>query len=94
MTEEYAGRQVAGMDLHGRYSVPVRLTEDGRKLGPARISNCPAAVQAEMARAERTHGWYLNQHKGWYWAGDTLATAGGEVHLAQPLGVRNPSRTS
>jgi hypothetical protein len=25
---------------------------------------------------------------GWYWAADTLAAAGAEVHLAHPLGVR------
>jgi transposase len=25
---------------------------------------------------------------GWYWAADTLAEAGAEVHLAHPLGVK------
>ena len=25
---------------------------------------------------------------GWYWAADTLAAAGAEVHLAHPLGVK------
>ena len=51
MSEEYAGRQVVGMDLHRRRSVLVRMTEDGRKLGTARISNSPAALRAELARA-------------------------------------------
>jgi hypothetical protein len=32
MTEDYAGRQVAGMDLHRRRSALVRMTEDGWKL--------------------------------------------------------------
>ena len=40
----YDGRQVVGMDLHRRRSVLVRMTEDGRRLGTARIANsraCP-----------------------------------------------------
>src|SRR5215468_321210 len=45
MSEDYAGRQVAGMDLHRRRSVLVRMTEDGRKLGTARITNSPDAQQ-------------------------------------------------
>src|SRR5215470_11587577 len=51
MTEDYAGRQVVGMDLHRRRSVLVRMTEDGRKLGTVRITNSPAALRAELARA-------------------------------------------
>ena len=35
MSEEYAGRQVVGMDLHRHRSVLVRMTEDGRELGTA-----------------------------------------------------------
>jgi hypothetical protein len=50
MTEEYAGRQVVGMDLHRRRSVLVRMTEDGRKLGTARIGNSLAALRAKLAR--------------------------------------------
>jgi len=30
-------------------SVLVRMTDDGRKLGTARISNSPAALRAELA---------------------------------------------
>jgi hypothetical protein len=51
MTEEYAGRPVVGMDLHRRRSVLVRMTEDGRKLGTARVTNSSAALRAEIARA-------------------------------------------
>jgi hypothetical protein len=65
MNGDYAGRQVVGMDLHRRRSVLVRMSEDGRKLGTARISNSPAALRAELARAgknprvvlEATYGW-------------------------------------
>jgi hypothetical protein len=56
MNGDYAGRQVVGMDLHRRRSVLVRMSEDGRKLGTARIVNSPAALRAELARAGRTRG--------------------------------------
>src|SRR5690348_17029585 len=88
MTEEYAGRQVVGMDLHRRRSVLVRMTEDGKKLGTARITNSPAALRAEIARAGENPRVVLEATYGWYWAVDTLAAAGAEVHLAHPLGVK------
>jgi len=61
MTVEYAGRQVVGMDLHRRRSVLVRMTEDGRKLGTARITNSPAALRAGLSRAGRTRGSFSRQ---------------------------------
>jgi len=88
MSEEYAGRQVVGMDLHRQRSVLVRMTEDGRKLGTARITNSPAALRAEIARAGENPRVVLEATYGWYWAADTLAAAGAEVHLAHPLGVK------
>src|ERR1700749_4766389 len=88
MTEAYDGRQVVGMDLHRRRSVLVRMSEDGRKLGTARISNSPAALRAEFARAGKNPRVVLEATYGWYWAADTLAAAGAEVHLAHPLGVK------
>src|SRR5438552_512311 len=88
MNGEYAGRQVVGMDLHRRRSVLVRMTEGGRKLGTARISNSAAALRAEIARAGENPRVVLEATYGWYWAADTLAAAGAEVHLAHPLGVK------
>jgi Transposase IS116/IS110/IS902 family len=76
MTEEYAGRQVVGVDLHRHRSVLVRMTEDGRKLGTARISNSAAALRAEIARAGENPRVVLEATYGWYWAADTLAAAG------------------
>ncbi len=86
--EDYDGRQVVGMDLHRRRSVLVRMTEDGRKLGTARITNSPAALRKEIARAGQHPRVVLEATYGWYWAADTLAEAGAEVHLAHPLGVK------
>ena len=88
MNGDYAGRQVVGMDLHRHRSVLVRMSEDGRKLGTARITNNPAALRAELARAGENPRVVLEATYGWYWAADTLAAAGAEVHLAHPLGVK------
>jgi transposase len=86
--EAYDGPQIVGMDLHRRRSVLVRMTEDGRKLGTARITNSPARVAAEIRRAGPCPRAVLEACNGWYWAADALAAAGAEVHLAHPLGVK------
>jgi transposase len=88
MEKAYDGRQIVGMDLHRRRSVLVRMTEDGRRLGAARITNSPAELRKEIARAGKHPKVVLEATYGWYWAADTLAAAGAEVHLAHPLGVK------
>jgi transposase len=88
MEKAYDGRQVVGMDLHRRRSVLVRMTEDGRRLGMARITNSPQELRREIARAGKSPKVVLEATYGWYWAAGTLAAAGAEVHLAHPLGVR------
>src|SRR5438132_9686636 len=88
MEAAYDGRQVVGMDLHRRRSVLVRMTEDGRRLGTARIINSGAELRREIARAGKSPRVVLEATYGWYWAADTLAAAGAEVHLAHPLGVK------
>ena len=88
METAYDGRQIVGMDLHRRRSVLVRMTEDGRRLGTARITNSPAELRAQIARAGQSPKVVLEATYGWYWAADTLAAAGAEVHLAHPLGVK------
>ncbi len=54
----------------------------------ARIANSPAELRAEIARAGKSPQVVLEATYGWYWAADTLAAAGAEVHLAHPLGVK------
>jgi transposase len=88
METAYDGRQVVGIDLHRRRSVLVRMTEDGRRLGTARITNSPQELRAQIARAGKSPRVVLEATFGWYWAADTLAAAGAEVHLAHPLGVK------
>jgi hypothetical protein len=86
METAYDGQQVVGMDLHRRRSVLVRMTEDGRRLGTVRITNSPQELRREIARAGKSPRVVLEATYGWYWAADTLAAAGAEVHLAHPLG--------
>jgi transposase len=88
METAYDGRQVVGMDLHRRRSVLVRMTGDGRRLGTARITSSPQELRREIARAGKSPRVVLEATYGWYWAADTLAAAGAEVHLAHPLGVK------
>ena len=88
MSEAYDGPQVVGMDLHRRRSVLVRMTPDGQKLETARITNSPAELRRVVARAGASPRVVVEATYGWYWAADTLAAAGAEVHLAHPLGVR------
>ncbi len=88
METAYDGRQVVGMDLHRRRSVLVRMTEDGRRLGTVRIANSPAELRAQIALAGVNPKVVLEAMYGWYWAADTLAETGAEVHLAHPLGVK------
>ena len=88
MDTAYDGRQVVGMDLHRRRSVLVRMSEDGRWLGKARITNSPAELVREIAKAGKSPRVVLEGTYGWYWAADILAAAGAEVHLAHPLGVK------
>jgi hypothetical protein len=87
METAYDGRQVVGMDLHRRRSVLVRMTEDGRRLGAARIGNSPQELRREIARAGEHPRVALEATYGWYWAADVLTAAGAEVHLAHPLGT-------
>jgi transposase len=76
------------MDLHRRRGVLVRMTEDGRKPGTSRITNSPAGLRAAIAWAVKSPRVVLEAAYGWYWAADTLAAAGAEVHLAHPRGSR------
>jgi transposase len=88
METAYDGRQIVGMDLHRRRSVLVRMTEDGRRLGTARITNSPQELRAQIARAGTSPKVVLEATYGWYWAADVLEAAGAEVRLAHPLGVK------
>jgi transposase len=88
VSAQYAGRQIVGMDLHRRRSVLVRMTETGERLETVRISNDPEYLRAVMARAGEAPEVVLEACYGWYWAADTLAELGAQVHLAHPLGVK------
>jgi transposase len=88
VSEAYEGRQIVGIDLHRRRSVLVRMTETGEQLETVRISNDPECLRQVMARAGEAPEVVLEACYGWYWAADTLAELGAQVHLAHPLGVK------
>jgi hypothetical protein len=88
VSEQYAGRQIVGMDLHRSRSVLVRMTETGEHLETARIANDPEYLQRVIARAGEHPDVVLEATYGWYWAADALAELGANVHLAHPLGVK------
>ena len=88
MSAAYEGRQVVGIDLHRRRSVIVRMTEDGTPLETVQIVNSPESLAMVMARAGESPEVVLEAAYGWYWAADTLAAGGANVHLAHPLGVK------
>jgi transposase len=85
---EYAGRQFVGLDLHRKRSVIVRTTDVGDVLEAVQITNSPLALAEVIARAGDRPEVVLESTYGWYWAVDTLAAAGAQVHLAHPLGVK------
>jgi transposase len=76
------------MDLHRRRSVLVRMTETGQHLETVRISNDRDYLREVMTRAGEAPEVVLEATYGWYWAADTLAELGAQVHLAHPLGVK------
>jgi hypothetical protein len=51
VSADYDGQQYAGIDLHRRRSVIVRMDQAGQQLGSKRIDNDPMALSAELAQA-------------------------------------------
>jgi transposase len=88
VSEDYAGQQYVGIDLHRRRSVIVRMTEAGERLETVRIVNDADRLAAVLARAGESPEVVLEATYGWYWAADVLAEQGAHVHLAHPLGVK------
>ena len=75
MSEDYAGRQVVGIDLHRRRSVIVRMTEAGETLETVRIDNDQVALGLQIAKAgsdpdvvlEATYGWVRREVHEFKW---------------------------
>src|SRR3954449_5703623 len=88
VSEQYAGKQIVGMDLHRRRSVLGRMTATGAALERERISDAAEYLWHVMERAGEAPEVVLEATYGWYWAADPLAELGAHVHLAHPLGVK------
>jgi hypothetical protein len=87
METGYDGRQVVSMDLYRRRSVLVRMTENGRRPGTVRITNSPAELRAQIARAASRRGWSWKRRSGGTGRPTPWAPPGPR-HLAQLLGVK------
>ena len=77
-----------GIDLHRRRSVAVCLDEGGERLWWRRFENSPLAMAEVITEAGPDPEVVLEATWGWYWAADVIADAGGNVHLAHPLGIK------
>jgi transposase len=68
--------------------VIVRTTTAGEVLENVQISNDVQMLTEVIRRAGEAPEVVLEATYGWYWAVDALQTAGAQVHLAHPLGVK------
>ena len=93
MLEQVSAGLLAG---HDAYRAVQALPGIGPVLGAVIVAEIgditrfahPARLAAEIKRAGLHPQVVLEACYGWYWAADTLAAAGAEVHLAHPLGVK------
>ena len=80
-------RQFAGIDLHRRRSVIVRMGEAGKVLGTKRVLNDPVEFALAVAEAGEGPEVALEATCGYYWAAGLLQENGASVHLVHPLGL-------
>jgi hypothetical protein len=76
------------MDLHRRRSVLVRMTEDGRRLGMARIANSPGGVGQGDRGGGRGAAGGAGSHVRVVLGSRRAGGGGGRGALAHPLGVK------
>jgi hypothetical protein len=67
----------------GRRSVLMRMTPEGRRLGTARISNSPAQLRKEIAKAGRCPEVVVEAALGWYCAVDAPSRGSASTPAAQ-----------
>jgi len=92
VSEQYDGDgQVVGLDLDRNRTVMVRMTEDGERLEAVRFANGRDTLAEQIGKAGVAPRVVLEARHGWYLAVDVLQTAGAEVHLAHPLGLKGGS---
>jgi hypothetical protein len=84
---------MVGIDLHRQRSVIVRMTEDGRKLETVRITNSPAALRREIAKAGKNPRVVIGRFRA---RPDCPRASPGQPHrtvkdrMSDPLSMRSP----
>jgi len=78
-------RPILGCDAHKRYSVFVRLREDGKADPPTRVNQDNNQLRAYLASLAESSDIAIESTGHWYWLVDEIEQAGHRAHLTQPF---------
>ncbi len=78
-------RPILGCDAHKRYSVFVRLHEDGRSDPPVRVEHDRDRFRAFLDSLGEASDIAVESTAHWYWLVDAIEQAGHTPHLTQPF---------
>ncbi len=77
-------KPILGCDAHKRYSVFVRLHEDGKTEPPLRVEHEREEFRAYLNSLGEASDIAIESTGHWYWLVDEMEKAGHQVHLTQP----------
>ncbi len=77
-------KPILGCDAHKRYSVFVRLHEDGKTEPPRRVEHEREQFRAYLHSLGEAADIAIESSGHWYWLVDEMEKAGHQVHLTQP----------
>jgi transposase len=77
-------KPILGCDAHKRYSVFVRLHDDGKTEPPLRVEHEREQFRAYLNSLGEAADIAIESSRHWYWLVDEMEKAGHQVHLTQP----------
>ena len=81
-------KPILGCDAHKRYSVFVRLRENGKSDPPIRVAHDRGAFRSFLDSPGESSEIAIESTGHWYWLVDEVEKAGHHPHLAQPQAAR------
>lgn len=78
-------KPILGCDAHKRYSVFVRLREDGKTDPPVRVEHDGGKFRAYLSSLAESTDIAIESTGHWYWLVDEMEKAGHHPHLTQPF---------
>jgi len=81
-------KPILGCDAHKRYSVFVRLRENGKSDPPIRVEHDRGAFRSFLDSPGESSEIAIESTGHWYWLVDEVEKAGHHPHLAQPQAAR------